>query len=303
MRQIRKKPSTESKRTIGGLLILCTLTIYALPSLLPAQVSDSIELAVTREPTAEPTTSSPWGFGLGVGIRMSLHSSDFSTLPRVPSCSPGFDGGVSFSPDGSLLIGYRLNEKSTIELLLGYSGAGVRMEASEVQRVFNRTEGTDATFRHELDASIGSLTIAPRFHYNLTRAFSVAAGPHIRLLTGGSLLQSERIVEPAGILFENDRRTRSGWDGELPGMKRLGLGLGFGLSYEIEFEGLRPVRPAVDFGFDWTPTGLVENVDWQAHSMRLGVRFLWSPQPKPVVPSPLDPVPTEEDDRMKPRGS
>ena len=293
---------------VSGTTLLSIAALLMLSSLLMqeravAQVSDSIDLAVTREAVSEASAPSRWQFGGGIGAALTLHGADFSTLPGLPSCSPGFEGGSAVAPFLHLSSGYRPAERSRIEIALGFGGLGASMESDETVPVFNGTEGTDATFRHQLDASITALLITLRYRYALTEQLSIAAGPHLRIITGNSILMAERIVEPAGILFENDRRTRLGWDGPIPGINRLGAGLGLGARYEIDLEGVRPLRPALDLGFDWTPGDLVEGRDWSAQRISVGVTVLWSPEPEKKLPSPLDPTLPDEADRTEPRGS
>lgn len=251
---------------------------------------------------------SPWEFGLGFGMQWNAHAADFTWIPGIPTCSPGYDGGSSISASLGLFGGYRVVEDGFVELSLLYARNGATLSTSEEEVVFNGTEGVNATFQHTIDASLGSILLSPLFRYYLTENLSVAGGPTARIVVSGSVVQNERIVEPAGILFENDQRNRLGYDGPIPGLHRLGVGGRLGARYELVLEGLDPIRPAFSLSGSFMPGDLVENVDWQGHAVRLGVDLLWRPrvEEEKTLGSPLDPPLEEEkelEDRSGPRGS
>ena len=76
--------------------------------------------STTPAERSEPKLS-PWEFGLGFGMQWNAHVANFISIPGIPTCSPGFEGGSSISASLGLFGGYRVLERGYVELSLLYA--------------------------------------------------------------------------------------------------------------------------------------------------------------------------------------
>jgi outer membrane protein OmpA-like peptidoglycan-associated protein len=136
----------------------------------------------------------------------------------------------------------------------------------------------------------------PMLSYRPFDGFNIKLG-----IDGGYLLtkeyaQKEQLVKPDNSgTFENGKRTRNEFTGEIPEASSvLILGVG-GLSYEIPLNANRTVNLCPEVMYEYAFTPVVKGLTWNSHQLRFGASLTFSSfpskEPPPVLPPPPPPPP------------
>ncbi len=230
----------------------------------------------------------------------NMHTADFRTLPGVPGCCPLYESGEGSGFSAGLLYDYPLDSAFTLSLRASYMTQDALLTMSESMPVDVDGVLTQADIEHSVDARLSSLGIEPTVAYRVTNRFSVHAGLRLAASLGATYEQQEKLVRPDVGTFENDRRIRNEYTGDIPDASTFSVGLLLGLSYELPLDdtGELSASPEVSYLYGLTP--VISSYTWSAHSLRAGVALRYRiSSPMEAPPTPPAAVPQPPPPRVK----
>ncbi|MDB5036108.1 MAG: hypothetical protein JWQ98_3349 [Chlorobi bacterium] len=262
--------------------LLRPLLATALLLLLPAFVSAQNTSDVTS------LQSELWRIGGYAGAQVFAYNADMSGLPGVPSCCPryqdGSGGGVVFGVATEIPVVSRLS--AGVRFLFNtYSG---ELKAEERELVTSGRDTVTAVFGHTIRVSQPALGMDALFSYRAVAGLRVIAGAHADMMIGGTYHQSEEILAPGDIRFENDSRQRGLYDGDLPNETRVHVAVMGGLRYDLPMNRDKNLLLVPEIDLWQGVNDLVRGESWKMRGIRAGISFYFI-QPGARAPTPLEP--------------
>lgn len=229
-------------------------------------------------------------FGASLGAALNFHTASFRALPGVPNCCPEYEGGLGIGVVGSLLLELPLSKSLSLESRATFATLSALLSRTEETTVESGGVAVPASFDHRLDASLATAAVELRAGWMPSSRLMLAAGMRGGVRTAGTFEQIEQLsdnVEHGS--FENGRRTRNEFTGDIPDANSLELSLLAAVSFELPLSsnGTLTARPELTLTFGLSPVS--NAVSWNAHQLQLGVAFLYAkpvPPPPPVVITP-----------------
>jgi hypothetical protein len=252
-------------------------------------------------PNDNPTPAELWRIAASGGFGWLSYAADFKGLPGVPSCCPDYQDGngtaIAFGVGGEIRLvpnffgGVRF-------LFASYNGT---LTADERELVGTSTDTTTAVFRHTIDAKQPAIGTEVTLGYRVLPALSLSAGMRADVMLGGTYHQSEDIVSPSTIRFENDSRQRLVYDGDLPAERRLHMALIAGARYDVPLnpQGSFMLSPEVQLYQGLMD--LVDGVSWKMRGIRLGLSLAYINRETPPPPPKAAETEPAKVDTLKPR--
>ncbi len=290
---IRLRPSQSVRSAyrfiegpLQGLALLLALCLFAGPQRLAAQ------------PT-EPD-SSDGRYGGFIHLNLNLHRAAFSRLPGVPNCCREFTGGTGTGVTIGLLYKHPLTDLFALDLRAAWSTLGAELVEPERTTVIVAGEAVEGEFEHQLDAGLSAILLEPSLEYRPTDRFGLRIGPGVGYLLGGSYDQREELVKPEEVgVFENNRRTRNEFSGDIPELNRLRLSahIGFGYDFPLNASGTMTATPELFYSRGFST--ILADSSWSVDQLRVGVAITFGPGRRepdipPVVVMPAQPDSVEE---------
>ncbi|MCZ7554911.1 MAG: OmpA family protein [Bacteroidia bacterium] len=237
-------------------------------------------------------------YGGFINYSLNMHSADFQKLPGIPNCCPRFetgDGG-GFAIGG--MVEWPFADSFAILFRLGYHDYSALLTDRENILVNVNGEAVPGVFEHSIDASLAALIFEPLVAWKLFGAFSLLAGPNLGYVLTKSFEQAETIVEPSdvGVFFNEQRRTRNEFSGDIPDAGTLTASFLAGARYEVPLNESRTLMAAPEVLYSIGLLSVADGLNWYSNSLRLGVGVLYrpesgTPEEKPLPPPPPPPPP------------
>ncbi len=230
-----------------------------------------------------------WRVGGSAGFGTLDYNANFTALPEVPSCCPGYlDGsGTAFLFGASFELPLDRAVIFNSRLLFGrFSGT---LQADEEELVTRNFDTVRATFRHTLELAQPALLFEEMIGYTPIDQLYLLGGIRAEFMVGGTFSQREEIVSPDGIRYENETRERLVLDGDIPLEKQGNVSFLLGLRYDL------PLNPAGDLIlspellFWYGMSDLVSSRELTMNGLRVGVTMSWVKLRVEEGPSPLGP--------------
>ena len=236
--------------------------------------------------------------GMFGAFNYNMHTADFRTLPGVPGCCPLYESGEGSGISAGLLFDYPLDSAFTLSLRASYMTQGALLKMSELMPVEVDGILTEAEIEHSIDARLATLGIEPTIAYHVTDRFSVHAGLRFAAMLGATYEQREQLVRPSVGTFENDRRIRNEYAGDIPDASSFSAMLLFGMSYELPLDDVGDLSASPELSYLYGLTPVISSYSWSAHTLRAGVSVRYRlpaheevmPQAPPTVPPPPPPA-------------
>lgn len=235
-----------------------------------------------------------WRAGVVGGFGLIGYTADFIGLPGVPSCCPHYESGsgnnAMFGVSGEIRMAPNLSGGLRV-LYARYAGT---LTSDEDELVTSGTDTVTAVFRHTIDATQPAIATEAFVTYSILPHFNVTGGARADVMLGGTYHQTEDIVSPSTIRFENDQRQRLVFDGDIPQEKRLHLALQAGLRYDVPINPGRTLMLSPEVQL-WQGLGdLVDGITWKMRGIRFGLGLSFLKLDGSREPSPLEPGKTVE---------
>lgn len=212
-----------------------------------------------------------WRLGAYLAINLNQYgATDMRGLPGVPNCCPGYEGGGGTG----MTIGGLFEDPMSGRFSLGarllfstYNGA-----LSERESTTGGVHGFAETvlIEHRIDADIWSIGLEPVAMFDVTPEFRIFAGLRGDAVIRKRFHQTERIISPDDIYYENDTQERLGYEGAIPNANPFYGSIVGGASYDFRFggNGEWSITPEVTFWYG--PTPVVSQESWTINGLRLG---------------------------------
>ncbi len=227
-------------------------------------------------------------YGLLLGAGGNLHSADFKALPGIPNCCGGFESGFGIGPTAGLLYELSLSPTFSLSLRGAYTAQNALLSRDEETFVEMNGEAVPVTIEHTIDAALGSVGIEPVVGYRLNDRMSILGGARIGFNIAKEFTQQEKLGENVTRgTFENGKRVRQEFSGEIPGASAVQGALLAGVGYELPLNtsGTFMAAPELLFSFGLTP--IADGLTWSSHAIRAGVALKYSPLPAVAEPEPV----------------
>jgi len=241
-------------------------------------------------------------YGVYGDLNINWHTADFTQLPGVPNCCPGFQSGSALGSAFGVFYEHPISTKFSWQVRAGYSWDGATLTATEGTTFIINNAAVPGQFLYTMNGNISTIGLEPYIKYNLRR-FSVQAGFRAGYVLTKAYSQSEVISQPANEgTYSDGTRSRNVYSGQLPDGTSFHAGFMAGISYEFPMNKLHTLMaaPEAQLGIGVTP--LVSGINWNSNVVRIGVSVRYIPEedetppetstqpissPPPTTPVPL----------------
>jgi hypothetical protein len=236
-----------------------------------------------------------WTLMLSGGLNLNQHQANFTGMPGVPSCCPQYSDGSGNAPSFGATFSLPISRSLFAEMHVGFEMLNGTMTAQQTQVIDNNGLAV-GLFEHNIDTRISVLIFEPMAKYTLWKTLAVHGGLSIGALLRTTYSQSETLLAPSDITFENDSRVRNKREGTIAQTSALQAGLTAGLSYDfpINAEGSLAITPQLFYTFGLT--NIISTSDtWRISSLRaaLGVTYSFLKAPPKPSDLPLESAPQQ----------
>ncbi len=213
-------------------------------------------------------------FGAFAGYSLDFHSADQLTLPNVPTCCDGYDGGTG----GGVFLGISMNFPiaSNLDLLgrLSYHGSSVTMTSEEPITVRQGNTAVPASITHELTASLGTLgTLDAGLIYRISPAFRALAGIRTGLILSSTYEQREVLDPDIAYDYDGGAAIRNESSGDITDVSAFQLGMFVGLQYALNLDRSETLHLIPEVQFAPMFTNIVSGEQWSMSSVRFMLNF------------------------------
>ena len=271
-------------------LILAYLLLAAPPSLL-TQSPSLPQLSEQSEHQRQPLQLR-WRFELFAGLGINAHNnSPFGDdPPNLPSGAPAFEPSARVAPSIALSISpgeFRFAENWGLAAGLELAYLGLNGEFSSVETTSLIIQGIPVIGRneHDVDLSLNAVSVMPWLELRYAD-FRLRAGPQVILFSDDQYDQSETILDPPLIEFDEGGRTRRIFnDNENIERDDVLLAAEFALAYDFFLDDRRRLAVSPEIGFQPGGFELSDQTDWSVRSTQFGLRLSWfgAAPPQPTV--------------------
>lgn len=226
------------------------------------------------------------GYG---ALNINFHTTDFGTLPGIPSCCNEYNNNSKLGPAFGALVEIPLTRLLRLQFRAGYSTLSGTLLANETignEPVLDdgpvpTERRRDIRVEHSLDASIPLIVAEPALSFQVFDLLWFTAGMRGAFAMKKTFEQKETLVSPDGYVFLNGTAVRNQYSGDIPDAKTFHVHGMFGLGYEIATKTNLRIVPEVRY---YLPLHKVASVDWAVQSFQIGVALKYG------IYAPVDPT-------------
>jgi hypothetical protein len=149
------------------------------------------------------------------------------------------------------------------------------LSANETQLVGNSLgQPVNGIFEHTIDTKISSVKFKPILNLKINELNLMFGLDFAYLLKPTTYTQSEKILEPSDIRYENDQRTRMNYSGNLQPINNYlyGIEIGIGWDFIMDYtssQNLITFTPEVFYHYGFK--NLIKNEKWIVNSLNIGI--------------------------------
>lgn len=231
---------------------------------------------------------SDYYFGASLGLDFVQHNTEFKELPNVPNCCNNFDGGNGTGLNISFLAQKRLFSYNYFLLKLGLSSFSGNLNAQQNDYIILDNKLFNAIIEHRIHTSFQYLYIEPSYRYLTYKGFSINLGLQLGLLTKKTFEQAEYLIQPENRgVFNNGKRVRNEYSGDIQDTRSILASLVFGAEYEFKLDefSMNSLAPYVTFNYGLN--SLFADRKWNINYLSIGINFRYNPFVE--TSSPLEP--------------
>jgi len=237
-------------------------------------------------------------YGFFTGLNYNMYSSDFSTLPGIPCCSPQFDNANGVGLSIGVLADFQTNN------IIEYSGFDFRLSFDMLDAEYNineiagntikddlidvnnpsQTPVDDVNINHNLLIGLSIISLEPTFRYSPIYDLNLHLGFKFGIPVASSYSQSSTIESPDYVRFKEGGFKRNIANGtEIPEINGFQSSLVLGAGYEFPLSKKLYIVPEIRYFLALNDV----NIDtWKANHLRMGVAFKYYPieiAEKPII--------------------
>lgn len=255
-----------NKRIIKLCLLFCCLGIL---------VGGTVR-AETISQYGSSDTVRKFSVGLLGGYSLDMNLADNLTLPGVPSCCGGYNGGVGGGMVGGL--GFELPVSNALDIMarLTFHSSGVTQTSLEPVTVRDANATRTGNITHTLTTSVTLITLEPIIGYNLSPSLVLLGGLRLGTLMGGTYDQKEELDPALAYSYTNGTGVRNAATGDFLNPSSFQMGLLLGARYNLPLNTTRTFVLTPEVQFVPMFTGFIGGESWSASSVRLVIGLNYS---------------------------
>lgn len=249
-------------------LSIVTLLMIQVPMYAGANPQDEISIHPSYE----------WiRLGTTVSLDQKWLRGGFRGVPGVPSCCPEYSNATATSFGGGLLVEAPLTSRWSVGTRLNLAQLGGDFVSNEQTLVYaNALQSTQATIEHTRKPRITAMLVEPNITYNPYDNFTLGLGVQLGFTLSTSFTQSEALLSPDNIVFENGERTRLSTSGSITRQNSVQSAIIGRIAYEWALDEIGQMTLGPEVSYAHAFSDMVEDAEWSTHALRVGVTFRYS---------------------------
>lgn len=267
--------------------ICLTSLLYVASSALPLHAQDT---TYTQGECIERFGATAIGSYNQVGVSLK-------ELQGVPTCCAEYNLGNAFSLSGMGEYQKVLSQYFSIGASLGFGYTQGIVTANETKTTVFQNVEEDVFLEHRIENTLLDALIAPFAEYRIANVLPLQIGAVARIPVYTQFHQSEHILAPSDIFFENNRKDRLHQSGSIPALSPLRLDARVSLGYTIPLRANNAwsIIPRVEYSLPLN--NVVQNGTWNLAAASIGVSVLHNSFTSimhistPEIPKPVEIAP------------
>lgn len=243
---------------------------------------------------AQDAPSTKYGLSGVIGGGYDMHNAPIKGLPGVPSCCPEYSTASALMPMIDMMGHLRFSPTVRAELRLGFDHHAATLTTQQTTVIAPQGVDEEAIIGYELATARSFMSIAPIVAYDIVPRVSLLGGMRVGFLLSSTFSQSESIVAPSDIVYNDGSRTRFTYDSTvIPGASSTRIAAVFGARTSIPISDDEHWRIEPELIVNLGLSDLQSAQPWSMTSVRLGVGLAWQnyTEDEPLPPSPPPPPP------------
>lgn len=249
-----------------------------------------------------PSGAARYGLGGIIGAGYDMHYAPIKGLPGIPSCCPEYSTASAIMPVTDVQGHLRFSQNLRGELRLGLDYHSATLSVDQNTVIAPNGVDENATIGYELTTTRTYLGISPIVAYDVLPRVSLLGGIRLGTLMSSNFSQSESIVAPVDITYNDGSRKRFTFDSTgIPGAASMRFAAVLGARTSIPISADKHWRIEPELVINLGLTDIQSAQPWSLTSVRLGVGLAWQsyaedePLPTPPPPPPPPPPPVKKD--------
>ncbi len=261
--------------------------LLALLVSLPLQAQEEEEVydyeAALKQMENEPR------YGLFGNFNLNLHSTDFRSLPNVPSCCPRFTSGSGTGLAFGALYEHPINKDFFIGSRLGYHKFSADLSELEPEFFIIDGKSYEGKIEHLVQTDFSRMFLGAYLAYRPIDFLFLNLGFDIGMMLNADYQQIEKIKDPADrVTFSTGLRYRNKNEGEIQEVNKVNYGIKLGAGYELIIAKNKSLRLTPEISYSYWLLPIVKEKTWSVHNVDIGFSLKYI-QPPPPPPPPLPP--------------
>ncbi|HVZ41849.1 MAG TPA: OmpA family protein [Candidatus Kapabacteria bacterium] len=263
--------NTTAIATMASAIPSLLLLLCLMPAGVSAQGADSTEQNTGRLRA-----------GITGAAALDMHRGEFSAYDGIQECGV-FDNATTLGWQAGYVLDIPLARALGISTRLYYWKADGDFTASNPYTV--RVAVDDRTTvplltEHTLETSLDYVMLDPLLRWNIAGGLYVAAGPSVGLPARAAFQQTERIVSPQGITFENGEQSRKilagNFDelGTISTKRSVRIAATAALGVEMHLSNRFTLAPEASYNYGFT--SVLSSFSWKVSALRAGASLLYT---------------------------
>ncbi len=234
-------------------------------------------------------------FGVFGNSVINIYNASFPALDSVPSCCVNYLSGNGISLNLGAFWSQNLSHSLFLDSRISYLGLSGDFYSYEIKPVSvlinNKEEIIDAKIQHNISARIGSTNLDLNLKYFITNSISIFSGVGLSYIIINEFNQKESLIQPSDYgSFENKRRTRNEYNGEILNTNKLLFRSNFGISYDFYLNKNKSLIITPEFSFNLGLNSYLQSNKWIINNFRLGFAIVFAPREldeSPIYPKTI----------------
>lgn len=250
------------------------------------------EPPATIEKTAYDTvypTKRTMSLGLVGGYAVDFHSADAMTLPEVPSCCPGYDGGTGGGFLFALSLELPLSPSLELVTRLSYHGSTVTMTVDEPITVRDGNSTRTANITHELTSTLTFVSLEPAVEFRLGERFGLIGGVRLGTMLGATYEEQEILDPSIPYDYQGGSGVRNQSSGDITGTSSFQFGLILGARYRLPMNADETLMLIPEAQFVPMFSSVLADQTWTVSSLRFMIGVSYALTARARTDSPLSP--------------
>jgi len=225
-----------------------------------------------------PDKRTDYAYGVIASSIFNIHNSSFTQLSEeYPNCCQEFKSGYGLGINLGGFYRHQLNKYISFEYSLSiiYFDANLReLENKDVE-----LDGivNNATIQHNLEVSFRDIMFEYNVKLDLLNNFRVTGGVFGATPIFTEFIQNEKLIEPNNRgTFENGRRIRNEYAGNIPNLTRFLYGVNFGIEYDFFLNKSKSYAMTPKFSVSQTFNSYITTDNWVGTFIRFGFSFSYN---------------------------